>query len=218
MAKFKTHVSWGVFIGVGLVVAGLIFSIFSGVESAIWIFFAVLLGSFLPDLDLDDGVPFQILFGLLGAGFAGLIFFNFYQEGERSLKILFFIPALSFILIRFVAGSIFKQFTHHRGMFHSIPAAILFGLLMIWFSHIFSIIIGKELLIGASVMIGYIGHLILDEIYSSTNLSAGSLFPKQSVGSALKFSSASRISTFIFYCALLALALTLPETKGFFTI
>jgi hypothetical protein len=91
MAKFKTHVSWGVFIGVGLVVAGLIFSIFSGVESAIWIFFAVLLGSFLPDLDLDDGVPFQILFGLLGAGFAGLIFFNFYQEGERSLKILFFI-------------------------------------------------------------------------------------------------------------------------------
>ncbi|HRY82256.1 MAG TPA: metal-dependent hydrolase [Candidatus Moranbacteria bacterium] len=216
MAKFKTHMGWGVFVGVALVVAGLIYSIISGIESAIWIFSAVLLGSFLPDLDLDGGVPFQILFGLLGAGFAGFIFFNFYQEGERSLKILILIPALTFVAVRFIAGYIFEKFTHHRGMFHSIPAAILFGLLTIWFSHLFKIIEGKELVIGASVAIGYIGHLILDEIYSSTNLKGYSLLPKQSLGSALKFYSDSRLSTLLFYCLIFALALTLPETREFF--
>lgn len=216
MAKFKTHMSWGVFVGVGFVVTGLIYSVFSGVDEAIWMFSAVLIGSFLPDLDLDDGMPFQILFGLLGGGFSGLVFFNLFQAGERNFKMLLLIPVLVFIAVRFVAGYVFKKFTNHRGMFHSIPAAILFGLLTIWWAHFFSIIQGWELLVGASVTVGYIGHLVLDEIYSSINLSGYSLLPKQSIGSALKLYSNSRISTVIFYGLLFALALTLPETRGFF--
>lgn len=216
MAKFKTHMGWGVFVGVALVVAGLIYSFFSDIQSAIWIFGAVLIGSFLPDLDLDDGVPFQILFGLLGAGLSGLVFFNFYQEGERDIKVLIFVPALVFILVRFVAGHIFKKFTHHRGIFHSIPAAVLFGLVLIWLLHLLSFAIGKEIIVGISLAIGYAGHLILDEIYSSTNLSGHSIFPKKSLGSALKLYSNSRISTLLFYCLIFFLILNLPETREFF--
>jgi hypothetical protein len=213
MAKFKTHVGIGVFIGVGFIVAGLIYSLFSTVESAVWIFLAILVGSFLPDLDMDEGVPFQILFGLLGAGMAGLVFFNFYQDGERQLKILVLIPALVFVAVRFGAGYIFEKFTNHRGMFHSVPAAILFGLLNIWFLHLFSIIKGQELIIGSAVAIGYLGHLILDEAYSAVNLHGHSIFPKQSLGNALKFHSTSRISTLLFYFLLFMLAITLPETR-----
>jgi hypothetical protein len=213
MAKFKTHIGLGVFIGVAFVVAGLIYSLFLTPELAVWIFLAVLVGSFLPDLDMDEGIPFQILFGLLGAGMAGLVFFNFYEGGEKQLKILILIPALIFILIRFGAGYVFERFTNHRGMFHSVPAAILFGLLTIWFLHLFSILIGQELIIGSAVAIGYIGHLILDEAYSAVNLHGHSIFPKQSLGNALKFCSASRISTLVFYFFLFALAVTLPETR-----
>lgn len=213
MAKFRTHMSWGFLVGIALVVAGLIYAVFFGVELIGAVFLAVLLGSFLPDLDLDDGIPFQILFGLLGAGAAGFIFFNFYQKGERNPKILILIPALAFVAVRFIAGYIFKKFTNHRGVFHSIPASFLSGLATIWFLHIFKIIEGQELLIGASVTIGYMGHLILDEIYSSTNLSGHSFFPKQSLGSALKFFSSSRISTLLFYGLIIFLVLTLPETK-----
>ena len=216
MAKFRTHIGWGVFVGIALVVAGLIYAVFSGVELIGAVFLAVLLGSFLPDLDLDDGIPFQIIFGLFGVGTSGFIFFNFYQAGERNLKILILIPALAFVAVRFVAGYVFKKFTNHRGMFHSIPASFLSGLVTIWFLHIFKIIEGQELLIGASVTIGYIGHLILDEIYSSINLSGHSFFPKQSLGSALKLYSSSKISTLLFYGLIIFLALTLPETRVLF--
>lgn len=213
MANFKTHIGLGVFVGVGFIVAGLIYASFSTLELAFWIFLAVLAGSFLPDLDMDEGVPFQILFGLFGAGMAGMAFFNFYQEGERSLRILILIPALVFVAVRFGAGYIFEKFTIHRGMFHSVPAALLSGLLTIWFLHLFSIVKGQELSIGLAVAIGYLGHLILDEVYSAVNLHGRSIFPKQSLGNALKFSSSSKIATLFFYLLLFALAVTLPETR-----
>lgn len=216
MANFKTHIGLGVFVGTGFIVAGLLYSLFSGIELAMWIFLAVLAGSFLPDLDLDEGVPFQILFGLLGAGMAGLVFFNHYQSGERNLKILIIVPALVFMVVRFIAGYIFKKFTNHRGMFHSVPAAILSGLAAIWFLHLFSIIGENKLVIGSAVSIGYLGHLILDEIYSTIDLHGNSLFPKQSLGNALKFYSSSKISTLLFYTLIFFLAFTLPETEEFF--
>jgi membrane-bound metal-dependent hydrolase YbcI (DUF457 family) len=218
MAQFRTHIGLGVFLGVGVVVAGLIFALFSNAESAFWIFLAILAGSFLPDLDMDDGIPFQILFGLLGAGMAGLVFFNSFQEGERSLKVLILVPALVFMAVRFGAGYIFEKFTNHRGMFHSVPAAILFGLLTIWFLHLFSVLAGQELMIGAAVAIGYLGHLILDETYSAVNLHGHSIFPKTSLGNALKLSSSSQIATAFFYLLLFALAVTLPETRDFLRI
>jgi membrane-bound metal-dependent hydrolase YbcI (DUF457 family) len=214
MANFRTHIGLGVFVGVGFIVAGLIYSLFSNAESAFWIFLAILVGSFLPDLDMDAGVPFQILFGLLGAGAAGMVFFNFYQKGERSLNILILLPALVFVTIRFVGGYVFEKFTNHRGIFHSIPAAILSGLITIWFLHLFSIVIGQELIIGSAVAIGYLGHLVLDEIYSAVNLHGHSIFPKQSLGNALKLSASSKIATLFFYFLLFVLAVTLPETRA----
>ena len=216
MAQFKTHISLGVFIGIGLVVVGLIYSLFSNIESAIWIFLAVIIGSFLPDLDMDGGVPFQILFGLLGAGMAGMVFFHSYQDGGRQLKDIILIPLVVFAAVRFGAGYVFKKFTNHRGIFHSVPAAVLFGLLAIWFLHFFSILFGRELIIGSAVAIGYLGHLVLDELYSAVNLHGHSILPKKSLGSALKFASSSKITTVFFYSLLFFLAATLPETRVFF--
>ena len=68
-------------------------------------------------------------------------------------------------------------------------------------------------MIGSAVAIGYLGHLILDETYSAVNLHGHSIFPKTSLGNALKLSSSSQISTFFFYLLLFALAVTLPETR-----
>jgi len=215
MANFKTHISLGVFIGFGFIIAGLIYSFIASPETGAWIFLAVIVGSFLPDLDLDDGIPFQILFGLFGAGIAGLTFFSLYQSGEKDLKTLILIPVLVFTVVRFIGGYVFKKFTHHRGMFHSIPALILSGLLTVWLLRFFSIFNGQELFIGLAIAVGYLGHLILDEIYSSVNLSGYSFLPKKSFGSALKFYSSSGITTLLFYFSIFLLASNLPETKTF---
>ncbi len=215
MANFKTHISWGVVLGVGVVTAALIYSMFSGVESILWVFFAVLVGSFLPDVDSDNGIPFQILFGLLGAGLAGAAFFSLYQGGQEDLKFLIALPVLVFILVRFGAGYVFKKFTHHRGIFHSIPAAILSGLSTIWFLKLFSITGEKAMFAGLAVIIGYFGHLVLDEIYASVNLQGRLFIPKRSLGSALKFYSSSRPATVLVYIMVISFLVMLPEVRTF---
>lgn len=213
MANFKTHIAFGVFIGVGFIILGLIYSLLSSPESMIWIFMAVLIGSFLPDLDMDKGIPFQILFGLLGAGISGLIFLNLYQGGEREIKILILIPATMFALVRFGAGYVFEKFTNHRGIFHSIPGAILFGLITVWLLNFLSILNDQKIFLGLGVSVGYLGHLILDEIYSSVNLKGHSLLPKQSLGNALKLYSSSRAASLLFYTLILFLIINLPEIQ-----
>lgn len=202
MANFKTHIWWGAILGIGILIAGLLLSIISSAEVMIWIFGAVLVGSFLPDLDIDEGVPFQILFGLFAAGLAGAVFFNFYQNGTRDLKLLIGLPILAFVIVRFAIGYIFERFTHHRGMFHSIPAAALAGVGACWILNFFEIQQQLCILAGFAIAVGYLGHLVLDEIYSTVNFHGLVFRPKKSLGSALKFTSSSRIATVAVYLAL----------------
>jgi hypothetical protein len=216
MANFRKHISWGVFIGIATIIAGLLFSIISGVELIFWVFLAVLIGSFLPDLDLDEGVPFQILFGLLGAGLAGAVFFNAYEGGARSAKSLIILPIIVFLVVRFVAGYVFERFTDHRGIFHSIPAVVLSGLSMVWILGFLDISGQERLIIASAISLGYLGHLVLDEIYSSMNLHGHSLLPKQSLGSALKLYSSSTAATLFVYILIFVLVRTLPEIRHFF--
>ncbi len=215
MANFRTHISFGALLGTALVIAGLIYSFFSSTEVMIWIFLAVLIGSFLPDLDMDEGIPFQILFGLFGVGIGGLAFFILYENEVRDSVILILTPVVAFMGMRFGIGYIFEKLTDHRGIFHSIPAAILFGLLTVWLLNFFSIFISQKLILGLAITVGYLGHLVLDEIYSSVNLNGRSLLPKQSLGSALKLYSSSKIATFIFYALIFIFAMKIPEIKDF---
>lgn len=214
MADFKTHMGWGAFLTVAFLVIGVIFSFLSGFEIMLWVFLAILVGSFLPDLDSDGGMPFQIIFGLAGVGSAGVGFYYFFQNGERDWKILIIIPVLIFIAVRFAAGYFFQKATRHRGIFHSIPATILAGLSTVWFLKLFSIAFGQELLIGLAVAIGYLGHLVLDEIYSTVNIKGHSILPKKSLGTALKFWSSSKLATFTVYFLIILLILTLPEVRN----
>ena len=216
MANFKTHISWGVVIAIGFILFALIYSILSETELLFWIFLAVLVGSFLPDLDLDEGVPFQILFGLLGLGSAGIVFLNAFQAGERELKGLILPSVITFLSVRFLAGYIFERFTNHRGMFHSIPAAFLSGLVMIWILELFSFGRQDRIFMGLAVSLGYLGHLVLDEIYSSANIHGHSLLPKQSLGSALKLRSSSKIATAFVYVSIIILVMILPDMKRIF--
>ena len=216
MAQFRTHIGWGAVIGAAAVVVAMLYSLVSYPAMAGWIFLAVIIGSLLPDLDLDEGMPFQIVFGLLGIAGGALTFYRLYAGGQHAWMPLALMPLLVFALIRFVAGRVFEHFTNHRGMFHSIPAAALAGLLSIWFLHAVGFLKGLEFFFGAAITVGYLGHLVLDEIYSAINVHGHSILPKSSLGSALKFRSRSHAATLAFYVLIALLALTLPETRDYF--
>jgi hypothetical protein len=115
-----------------------------------------------------------------------------------------------YLAIRFALPYLLGKFSVHRGMWHSYPAAAIAGLLafMVCSGPSMDIRIFK----AAAVVVGFMSHLILDEIYA-IDMSRGRIRFKKSFGTALKFSSKSawaNISTYGKLMALVALVIGEP--------
>ena len=219
MAKFKTHISLGVLLGLFLSIFVSFFSLTKNILIALIAFFSVIIGSFLPDIDSDTGTPFQIIFGFLSFLTAILMLYYLLQKDVTNLKMLIGLPIASLIFIRVIIGKIFQKITHHRGIWHSIPFVLIITLFVLLITNKFNISPSDKLIISISIGIGYLGHLILDEIYSLINISGIPFTSKKSLGSALKFSSKSKTTTFIAYLIILALIyFTFPVLSEIFKI
>jgi hypothetical protein len=132
---------------------------------AVIIFFATLIGSFLPDMDSDSGVPVKIIFGFY-AYLATTLTIYYLSDNGASIYLMFFLPIASFVFIKIFLEKLFLKYTTHRGIFHSIPAWLItfFGTLVIaWSTHLPAT---EKFVIALSISSGYLSHLILDEIYS----------------------------------------------------
>jgi hypothetical protein len=116
---------------------------------------------------------------------------------------------LVYVAIRYGVAELFKRYTVHRGMWHSIPAAATVGLLA------FLLVSGDDIAIRMyktlAVVLGFVIHLILDEIWS-VDLSHARL--KKSFGTALKFWNSksiwSNVSCYAKLAALLILVVGDP--------
>jgi hypothetical protein len=114
---------------------------------------------------------------------------------EEILAIL----ALAYLVIRYGLSSVFKRMSVHRGMFHSIPALLIAGLVTFMLDHHLSLTL--RLFLAMGVMIGFLSHLVLDEVCSVDFLGA-KLKANQFAGSALKFRSRSWVGTLTCYALL----------------
>jgi len=153
------------------------------------IFIATVVGAFLPDLDSDTSAPLKILlviFSVLGSAVAGWIVFN--QEDSSWLR-LGGISAFSGLFIYYGIGGIFKKLTHHRGIFHSIPAVLLSALLTLTLLNQIELDVNIKIIISLGVGFGYLCHLILDELNSAVNLGGIPFIPNKSIGTAVKIYS-----------------------------
>ncbi len=211
MAGFKTHVTVGTFTGFFLAIVSYIAEWVTSFGLVSAIFFATMAGSFLPDLDSDTGLPYQIIFGLYALLIAGLTFYLFYNISNGNVILSFISPVLAFVIIRYVLGPLFKRYTKHRGIFHSIPAALISFFATLLIVSLVNMPVVNKFLIALAVGIGYLSHLVLDEIFS-TNILIGKIKkPKKSLGTALKFGAKSRTATLIAYILLFVLIfLTYP--------
>ena len=90
-------------------------------------------------------------------------------------------------------------------MFHSLPAMLIAGLLV--YTEYGSPNHGLRLLLAVGVMVGFLSHLVLDEIYS---VDLSGLVPRlnQFAGSAVKLFSDSVVANVVCYGLLAALAAT----------
>jgi hypothetical protein len=200
MANFKVHLSVGTILGIACASGAMLYGIISEWAILVLLVFTIAVGSFLPDVDSDSSTPFKIVFYAISIIFSVLTILWTMTHYPSQLLIVIGLPVATFFIIRFVFGAIFKKFTHHRGIFHSIPMAFVFSFLTLFalqtFSHFTQF---QSMALSICIGIGFVGHLILDEIYAATNFNGKKFHPNKNLGSALKFWSHSLPITLLVY-------------------
>ncbi len=188
MANFKTHFFVAsVVSGIASVTA--LAAELASLGQALAYFAIGLIGGILPDIDADNSAPVRLLFNVLALGLAFLSVF--YLVDQLSIVELVLVWGGIYVSIRYLVFALFTRFTVHRGIFHSILAAVFFaGLTASVAAHGFSSPAQIAWLSGSFLFMGYLVHLTLDEVYSVDLLNRR---VKKSFGSALKILSLKRV-------------------------
>ncbi len=211
MANFPTHIAIGTLASGALATLTLAANVV-GPESLIAVTMAGVIGSILPDIDLKDSRPGRAMFFGLAAFFAFVALFQ--GAGRYSVVELWMLAAMTFIFVQYVVHAIFHRMSYHRGIFHSLLAAAFFSVLTaIAYKHLLGRHEGVAWLAAGFMFIGYIVHLVLDEIYSVDVMDTRI---KQSFGTALKFIDGKHLGhSAIMAAATVALFLVTPPTRTF---
>jgi hypothetical protein len=161
------------------------------------------IGGLLPDLDSDSGVPVRELFGAAAAIVPFFMVPSLHQKHLTSEQMIV-VMAAAYLLIRYVLSALFKHLTVHRGMFHSIPALLIAGVAVFLLFRDRDIGKVDRLYFAGAVALGFLSHLVLDELYSVDFMGVRLKLNKYA-GSALKLASPSWIATAFTYVLLLGL-------------
>ena len=167
MPLFKTHCMIGVATGGAYGVVGYLCGmpvqdslIASGLFAA---------ASLSADVD-SNSVPLKELASFLGAcaGIAVAICVHSYKYPAENAAL---IGVATYLMARYGIAELFLHFAVHRGIFHSI-------LMAAFLSEIgYMLLAGERFYQSAAIFLGYVLHLVLDEIWG---------FRKDSAGTALK--------------------------------
>ncbi len=202
MAGFKMHISVSTLCGIGYGVASAKM-LGHPIETAFLAGALTAIGGMLPDLDSDTGVPVRELSGLAAAVVPLLLYNRLLSAGLTHEAILAMMVG-AYLFIRYGAVALFKRVTVHRGMFHSVPAMLISGLCVYIAYDVGNALQSTRYVLAVGVMLGFLSHLILDEIYS-VDINGLKIKLKASAGSALKFFSSSITASMVCYGMLGAL-------------
>lgn len=218
MAMFREHISVGAIVA-GAVVAVVYFYAFITDPLMLAILFSVTtIASFSPDLDSDSGLPFHLIFGTFTVFCAGVALYLVLLKGGQPWYIVGGVPAATLLFVWFVIGGLFKRFTVHRGIMHSLPVAGIVGLSALLVVRHMGHSELQALVFAAGAFLGFLSHLVLDEMHSLVDLEGIPFIPKRSLGTALKFVSESMPVTVSTYTILAGLLYLTLQDPGVYTI
>lgn len=210
MAAFKQHVTFSSLLGVGYAAA----LASSGIEMVHSVLAGGLCGiaGMLPDLDSPSGRPVRELFGVTAIAVPLLLLRRLRRSGMEAEQMVL-LAATLYLFIRFGVSWMFKHLTVHRGMFHSIPAMLIAGE-VVFLAHNSTEPYGRVTLAGG-IMLGFLSHLVLDEIYS-VDMNGVALRFNKAAGSALKFFSKSWAASLATWSLLGVLSYLVGAEMGYF--
>ena len=210
MANFNTHL--GVATVAGVVTAGL------GYQAALWPWTSaftvaglVALGGILPDIDADNSHAVRLMFTVL-AILCVVIMVVMYQPHLQTSWLLG-AAVLTFVGVRYLASRVFKRFSVHRGIWHSLLAGVVSGCSVSALSfQLFAQPPAQSWCYGLALFIGVCVHLLLDECYSIDLVGSR---VKRSFGTAFKlFDYSKPASAVLMLLAFAALVPWLPPWQA----
>ncbi len=211
MANFTTHVGVGTVVSGGLATLTLAADVVAP-ENLVAVTLAGVLGSVLPDIDLRDSRPSRAMFAGLAILFSFAILFN--AATKLSVAELWVLWLGTLVAVRYGLHAIFHRLSVHRGTWHSLLAAVFSSVATaVVYYHVLGRPEAVAWLASAFMMIGFIAHLALDEIYS---VDVMDVRVKSSFGTALKFYDRRfAAATFGMLVATAAAIWVAPPTKIF---
>lgn len=200
MAGFKTHVTFSSLLGCGYAGAGCVYGM--PLDSALVGGAMCGFSGMLPDLDSDYGTPLREIMSFASATIPMLLLRRFASFHLTHDQIVLLAVGM-YLFMRFGVTNMIRKYTVHRGMFHSIPAGMIFAGLA------FLICGTSDLDVryfkAGGVGLGFFSHLLLDEIYS-VEWKGGRWRLKKSFGTALKLWGHDPWSNFSTYAKLVVVA------------
>jgi hypothetical protein len=186
VADFKTHITVSTTLGVGY--AAVAYRHFDMPAPTCLLAGALCsVSGMLPDLDSDSGVPLRESLAFAAACVPAMLVPRWEGFGWPNEAIIL-AGAVIYVVVRFGLGTLLKKYTVHRGMFHSIPAALIAG------EAAFLLCVTGDFRLRAykagAVLLGFFSHLILDEIWS-VKMTGVRVELKSSSGTAMKLWSSS---------------------------
>jgi len=181
-------------------------------ENIVAVTLAGVLGSVLPDIDLEESRPARAMFSGLAVFFSFAVLFGL--ERKYSIVEMLVLWLGTLVFVRYVVKELFFRFSYHRGVWHSLLALVFCAFVTAW---VFHRLLGRDAAVAwlaAGFMgIGFLTHLILDEIYSVDVMDTRI---KASFGTALKLFDHRRPSHSVAVAAATALMFLATPPAGSF--
>ncbi|MFK7735281.1 MAG: metal-dependent hydrolase [Pirellulaceae bacterium] len=208
MADFKSHMTVSTLSGVALGFAGAKMGM--SIPTCIVAGGLCSVSGMLPDLDSDSGRPLREA-TTLGSAVVPVLMVDRFERMNLSHEWMVLAAGLVYFTMRFVIAEIFRRYTVHRGMWHSLPAAAIAGLFafLVLSCDDFS----ERLFKTSGVVLGFMSHLILDEIWA-IDFRGGSLRFKKSFGTALKLWGNNPWANYTTYAKLAIICILVYQDEG----
>jgi LexA-binding, inner membrane-associated putative hydrolase len=182
MANFPTHIAVGTVVSGAMATATVAADMVTP-DNIVVVTLAGVLGSVLPDIDLEESRPAKAMFSGLAIFFSFAVLFGL-ETKKYSIAEMLILWLGTLFLVRYGAKELFFRFSYHRGIWHSLLALVFCSLVTAW---VFYNLLGRHesvaWLAAVFMGIGFLTHLVLDEIYSVDVMDTRL---KASFGTALK--------------------------------
>ncbi len=200
MPGFRAHIIGSSIVGAGYGAAGWYLGGMPPVTAGLGAGLCAASG-LLPDLDSGEGVPLRETVGF-AAAIVPMLMIQRFQQWGLPLEGMILAAAAIYASVRFGLTWLLENHAKQRGMLHSVPAAAIAG--QITFLAFVSAEPLHRYFIAGAVVLGFLSHLVLDEIWA---VRQGQFGPKvkKGFGTAVKFAGPEVWPNLIAYGIVLAL-------------